>query len=138
MSVGRFDEAAEKIQVAADTLRRLGLQNTLDYARTFVLTGVAEEARGRNEAALERRLLPPSHPTIAIRLDCIAQCHTSMGDAAAARSARAEAKRIIRRSQAHCSGPGCERKLTENGEPLTVCSGCNATHYCSEECQRRD
>ena len=69
---------------------------------------------------------------------CLAKAHTEAGRLKEATETRVVANRLLRRSQNVCAGPGCGRALREDGTPLTVCTGCDATHYCSVVCQRGD
>ena len=46
---------------------------------------------------------------------------------------------VMRRSQIDCAGPGCSRKLREDGPaPLDVCVKCRRTFYCGKVCQTAD
>ena len=88
--------------------------------------------------AIRRRLLPPDHPQLADALKRLSKCMTKMGNGAGAEGAAAEASRIVRRSQTACAGPGCARKLREDGAPLDQCTGCLRTFYCGTACQTAD
>ena len=45
---------------------------------------------------------------------------------------------VTRRSQIRCSGPGCKRRLREDGAALDVCVNCRLTFYCGKACQTAD
>ena len=61
-----------------------------------------------------------------------------MGDHAASATSFSAAAAVARRSQTACTARGCTRKMKTDDTPLTVCTACNHTHYCSEACQRAD
>ena len=66
-------------------------------------------------------------------------CHEGLGDAASAKVFLDEAISISRRrSQIHCAGPDCERRLRLDGAPLDQCAGCLRTFYCGKACQTAD
>ena len=44
----------------------------------------------------------------------------------------------MRRSQSACAGPGCVRRMREDGAPLDVCVNCRRTFYRGKACQTAD
>ena len=84
---------------------------------------------------VRKRLLPPGHVMIAAALQGIEHTLSCLGLTAGAADAGAAAAGMMRRSQCACAGPGCTRKLREDGAPLDVCVNCRRTFYCGKACQ---
>ena len=68
----------------------------------------------------------------------IAEVNRRLGRGSAADAAVSEHTALSRRSQIACAGPGCRRKLREDGAPLDVCVKCRRTLYCGKDCQTAD
>ena len=120
------------------SLKKLGLQHTLEYAALLECMGRAVAERGQLEKALSmfesslairRNLLPPVHPAVAMSYSFIATANAHMGRTGAAAAAHDSYVAVARRSQVYCAGPGCARKLREDGAPLDQCAGCLRTYY---------
>ena len=134
-------------QEAASIMEELGLQGTAEYALLLEIQGCAWGMRGQPARALPflqravdiaRKVHPPDHPSLAAMLASFGTANEDMGRRGAAAAARAQALAIGRRSQTDCAGPGCVRKLREDGEPLDVCIKCRRTFYCGKACQTAD
>ena len=87
---------------------------------------------------IRRSLLDPNHPLIAAALHQLSDCKRRRGNLSAANVATAEAVAILRRSQSHCAGPGCARRVKPDESPLDVCVKCRRTFYCGKDCQTTD
>ena len=74
----------------------------------------------RRSLATKRRWLPGDHLLIGTTLRKIAAACWEMGLMEEGAGALAELREIERRSQTNCAGPGCARKLREDGAPLDV------------------
>ena len=88
--------------------------------------------------AVYRRLYPPSHANVLGLLTLISEAHAALGHDSEASSAASAAAVLTRRSQTHCAGPGCARRLREDGAPRDVCVKCRDTFYCGKACQTAD
>ena len=102
--------------------------------------GRLEDAVGQYKRGIDiiRRVNPLSLTSLAIILERVSLLFDELGNVVAARTSRAEALRITRRSQVHCAASGCNRQRREDGAPLDQCSRCLCTYYCSVECQTAD
>ena len=104
---GRAEEAKELYLASAESLERLGADQSLDYASTVAKLGLALHGLGENEAAIKhlerslviyRGLLPPSHHAIATILHFISRVQQELGRGAEAVRSQSEAFAIDRRS----------------------------------------
>ena len=68
----------------------------------------------------------------------MSRLNAALGRTLAAADMEAGATAINRRCQTRCAGPGCERRLREDGAPLEQCAGCLRTYYCGKACQTAD
>ena len=145
--LGRTAEAASFTESAAVILQSLGATASGDFSTVLMLRGAGAIARGEHVPALvhlnlaldlQRQLFPPSHPSIAITLRNISAVQGFLGRDEEATRTRSAALAINRRYQVACAGPGCERKLREDGAPLDVCVRCRCTFYCGKACQTAD
>ena len=125
----------------------LGMKCSLPSARLFDSMGQLSLAEDDAETALShfstslaflQKRLDPWDPRLAVAHSNVATALQALGRGAEAEKSRELAAVLLRRSQIDCAGPGCLRKMREDGTPLTVCTKCNATHYCSTACQRGD
>ena len=88
----------------------------------------------REGFTLLSRVLPPCHPL----LGDLMRAMGDLSEAPLADDYLAAAQFAARRSQTACAGPGCVRKLREDGAPLDVCALCRRTFYCGKACQDAD
>ena len=127
----------------------LGLQDTSSYADVLAYVGQTMcYADGgspqkallhlEQSLAIRRKVLPPNHPAFVEVSAHIRDAHSSVGNVAAAAQVGAVHTTILRRSQVACAGPGCPRRLREDGAPLDVCVKCRRTFYCGKACQTAD
>ena len=147
-SHARLTEITEHFLEALSIIEEHGLQSTKYDAALMYRLGCSWGKRGNPAGALyflqravdiARKVLPPDHPLLAKALSAYSAANELVGgreDAAAA--AHAEALAIDRRSQVRCAGPGCTKKLREDGAPLDVCVKCRRTFYCGKACQTAD
>ena len=148
LALGDTAGAIDHLRRAAAGLEALGKSDTVNFARILHTWGDALRAQGGlphaalvhldRALAIRRRLLPAFHKDIAATLRLIAAVNDGIGNTDAASKARDEAAAISRRSQVACAGPGCERRLREDGAPLDVCVTCRRTFYCGKACQTAD
>ena len=126
---------------------RRGLRNTEQCAPVLTQLGIynlrlglVEVATGHLDRALliHRTLLPPDHPSTAFLLKYVAEARSTAGNEVAAQESLDASIAIDRRSQVACAGPGCTRKLREDGGSLDVCVNCRRTCYCGKACQTAD
>ena len=146
-NVGELVVAKSLSSLDVAMLERLGLTNTLQYAKTIHnlaayvnMLGLNAEALALYERSLAigRRLLPPTHPHLALSQENIARAQALLGDVAAANASIAASTAVARRSQVACAGPGCKLRLRPDGAPLDVCVSCRCTFYCGKACQTAD
>ena len=144
---GDVTGAVSVLRRATAILERLGMQNTRGFVHAcsvmaLVLTefGDATEAMALNERAIEiqRRLVPHDHPDWITSFNVRAALLIRLDRPLEAEAAGYAALAISRRSQTACAGPGCSRKLREDGAPLDVCVKCRRTCYCGKACQTAD
>ena len=144
---GDFTGAVDSYHRALAIYEGHGLQDSADFATLTMNLGSARMKLGDEDEALDhyerclairRRLLPPDHPQIAGVLRNISAVNARLGRTAAATDAFAASTAVARRSQTACAGPGCARKLREDGAALDVCNNCRRTFYCGLACQKAD
>ena len=145
--LGQYGQAMAAHQSIAKILERAGLSSSVEYG---VLLGDIGDilcnmgSLSESEKYLKRGLsmlrlhLLPDDTTIASTLRSLAIVQQRLGCKEEAAESRAAGKSIERRSQTRCAGPGCARKMREDGAPLDVCVKCRRTFYCSKECQTVD
>ena len=147
MKAGDKASAAAYLKRASGIYERKDLDATAEYAELLINTGVLILELGGHSSALTyferaaiimKKTLPPTHPHLAAVYQNITVCHTTLGNTSAAAKARSTSTAVERRSQVACAGPGCKRKLKEDGTALTMCAACLCTHYCSVACQTAD
>ena len=153
-SLGKAHLQSDNTERALGFLRRglatyeaAGEVRSESYGFCHAAIGDALRVAGRTSEALTsytrgldivRTQLPADHPRIADLLRKVSQLHARLGNVADASASGAAATAARRRSQLDCAGPGCKRKLREDGTPLDQCAGCLRTYYCSVTCQRAD
>ena len=139
--------AIASIESALSILESLSLKDGTRFAASTLARGRIHFAQDQHAQApndfrlclsLYRKLMPPCHPSIARLLSGIAAVLSKLGRDAEAETFLDEAAALKRRSQTACSGPGCPRKLREDGAPLDVCVKCKCTFYCGKACQTAD
>ena len=146
--LGELAEASALYESALRIHERLGHTNTAQHAHVLMKLGNLLNAVGDSSFALvylerslaiSRRVNPPGHPSTGVILELISRtrARSGLGGAATAASVAASAA-WARRSQPHCSGPSCSKKLRDDGTPLDVCVNCRATFYCGKDCQKAD
>ena len=127
--------------------KELNFENTQQFANACLTLGSCLYNDGQPVEALryltralelQRKLLPPDHPNIAMSLNNIALANEALGNADAAAQAAAASTAVARRSQSACAGPGCDRHVKADGRPLEQCGKCRRTYYCSVVCQTAD
>ena len=142
-----MSSAAMYLNRASGIYMRSGLDATAEYAEVLLNTAGLHSKLGDEATALAilqraaiimKKTLPPDHPHLATLHSNIALSNAALGNTTAAAKARSEFKAVERRSQVACAGPGCSRKLKEDGTALTMCAACLRTHYCSVACQTAD
>ena len=67
-----------------------------------------------------------------------ADLESRLGYTAEAAATLARHNTLLRRSQSHCAGPGCPRRIKADGASLERCAACLCTFYCSVACQTAD
>ena len=136
------------LQRARDIYKRHGMDDSsedmlrIDWSVSILLVAQRRYAEAltiyNRILCILRKRLSPDHPKIATLLRAIGRVRRATGDTSLAAEADSAATAIEHRSQSLCAGPGCTRRLREDGTPLPVCTGCNRTHYCSVACQAAD
>ena len=136
MKAGDKASAAAYLKRASGIYERKDLDATAEYAELLINTGVLILELGGHSSALTyferaaiimKKTLPPTHPHLAAVYQNITVCHTTLGNTSAAAKARSTSTAVERRSQVACAGPGCKRKLKEDGTALTMCAACLCT-----------
>ena len=111
-----------------------------------LLLGRVHESTGRLDSALSHyntalvlyREHAPGSDVVASTLTSMGRVFCALGRGADSEAALLEARRLSRRLQTRCAGPGCERRVREDGAPLHVCVKCRRTFYCGKGCQTAD
>ena len=89
------------------------MQGSIEYAGLLIGMGIVAAKTRQLKLALgyfnrglviQRKLLPPDHPTIANTLRATALAHKQMGHVDEAESSTKEATAVSRRSQSACAG----------------------------------
>ena len=146
-AAGDTPGALALFQEAYNLLEDNARQCSCEFASVCSYLGIIAYEKGDHEETLRyckralacgRDILSPSHLNLAGAHEIITNYHTALGHRSAAAAARHAASSIVRRSQVACAGPGCKRRLRENGAPLDVCVKCRRTFYCGKACQTAD
>ena len=143
-----FQSALDSCGNATRLFRGMGEStSSLVFASLELAKGSVEEARGRladallhfeRAAAIFSKVLPPTHPRFGEMMGQFSRLHRTLGNPIEADRAEKVSISIARRSQVACVGPGCVRRLREDGAPLDVCIKCRCTFYCGKTCQTAD
>ena len=134
------------IQQAIATFEHVGDVDSITYAMCHSDMGKELTKVDANEAALSYMLrarvlmerIASDDSALTTIYGNLATIKSRLGRLGDAGDAQALYTSRTRRSQVACAGLGCSRKIREDGTPLTVCTRCNSTHYCSTVCQRSD
>ena len=135
---GQVSKATSSLRSAIALMEKLGMVDTDDYAGALDSYGVILAGAGdyqqallmwQRSLAMYRRFLHPEHPTLARVLLNTARIQGILGDVEGSAQSHANCLSIARRSQTACAGPGCSKKLREDGAALDVCVNCRRTFY---------
>ena len=137
----------ERANMVFERLDPSSLPSSNGYSEYLIVRGCSflrRSSYAEAAATLDRAykhlelVLPPFHPVFGDVLSFLATALHGCGDNAHAASCESRALFIARRSQTACAGPGCIRRLCEDGAPLACCGACSCTHYCCAACQAAD
>ena len=142
-----IDDCNNAIAEALSCVERGGGAGTYLHADMLSVAGtllISQERAAEALPVLERALVmvkacmptAPDHALLQRVLAGIAFARRKCG--MSADEAESSVHAVLRRSQLACAGPGCERKLQEDGTPLDVCVKCRRTFYCGKVCQTAD